>query len=227
MQNHRFLMLEKKSGKLVTNDDAFLQQHLLGASFLPFTKEGPQRYLQAYLPCHPPSSLSQELLPGQDADQGFDNSKAVGALGLLPITLTALPHCFPLQPSASPVLFSDSRSAAKHPTTFLHAHIAPTSSTGCWVLSRDPKRYSRISHNMQNKSCLQRILLLELPRYTAGKITSRFLIISLMCASYRGTLLNQYSSKVPCIKVLGLHTKLLRRNKVYIPIIFILNNYGL
>lgn len=64
--------------------------------FVPFTNEGPQRYLQACLPCHPPSSLSQELFLGQDADQGFDSSEAVGALGLLPITLTALPHCFPL-----------------------------------------------------------------------------------------------------------------------------------
>lgn len=115
----------------------------------------------------------------------------------------------------------------KHPTAFLHAHIAPTSSMGCWVLSRDPKCYSRISHNMQNKSCLQRTLLLELPKYTAGKITSHFIIISLTCANYRGILLNQYSARVPCIKVLGLYTKLLRRNKVYILIIFILNNYGL
>ena len=104
----------------------------------------------------------------------------------------------------------------KHPTTFLHAHIAPTSSTGCWVLSRDPKCYSRTSPNMKNKSCLQRTLLLELPRYTAGKLMACFTITSLTCANDRGALLNQYSSKVPCTKVLGPYTILPRRNKVYI-----------
>lgn len=103
----------------------------------------------------------------------------------------------------------------KQPTTFLHAPTAPTSSTGCWVPSRDPKCYSRISCNTQNKSCLQRVLLLELPRYTAGKITSHFTIISLTCANYRAAVFNQYSSKVLPIKVLGLCTKLLSRNKVY------------
>lgn len=74
------------------------QRHISAASaqsFLPFTSEGAQRRLKLYLP-YDPARLSQDLFPGQHADQGFDNSEAVGALGLLPITLTALPHCFPL-----------------------------------------------------------------------------------------------------------------------------------
>lgn len=135
-------MLKKESWKLITDNATFLQQHLLS------TLSHPQRkILRSTSKCSCPDQVHQQLSPGQDMEQGSANSEAVGALGLHPITLTALPHCFPLQPSASCALFSDGRAAVKQPTTSPHAHTAPTSSTGCCVPSRDPKCYSRISHN--------------------------------------------------------------------------------
>lgn len=135
-------------GKLVINNVIFLQQHLLSA-----LSHLQREMLRGTSKCTCPNQVHQELSPGQDTEQGSANSEAVGVLGLHPITLTALPHCFPLQPSASCVLFSDGRAAVKQPTTSPHAHTAPTSSTGCCVPSRDSKCYSRISHNTELKLC--------------------------------------------------------------------------
>lgn len=174
---------------MVTNNATFLQQ-------LPSTAQcfiSQRKILRGTSRCTCPNQVHQELSPGQDKEQGSANSEAVGALGLHPIMLTALPHCFPLQPSASHVLFSDGRAAVKQPTTSPHAHTAPTSSTGRCIPSRDLKCYSRISHNTQKKSFLQKMVSLELPRYTADKIMSHFIAISLMRVNNRGALFNQYS----------------------------------
>lgn len=182
--------LRRRKCKLVTSNATFLQQHLLSA-----LSHLQRKMLRGTSKCSCPNQAHQELSPGQDTEQGSANSEAVGVLGLHPITLTALPHCFPLQPSASCVLFSDGRAAVKQPTTSPHAHTAPTSSTGCCVLSRDPTWYSRTSHNTQNWSCLQKMVFLELPRYAADKIISHFITISLMCVNSREALFSQYSWK--------------------------------
>lgn len=86
----RFLILEKESWKMVTNNTTFLQQHLLSA-----LSHSQRKILRGTSKCPCPDQVHQELPPGQDTEQGSASSKAVGVLGLHPITLTALPHCFP------------------------------------------------------------------------------------------------------------------------------------
>lgn len=95
-----------------------------------FTKEGPSKYLQVHLPYH--LQVCLELFPGQDADQGFDNSKAVGALGHLPPRWQL---CLIVSPCSHLLLMSYSQTAdlpwsSPPPSSMLPQHLPAARDAG-------------------------------------------------------------------------------------------------
>lgn len=99
------------------------------------------------------------------------------------------------------------------PPLMLTQHLP--AARGCCVLSRDPKCYSRINHNTELKLFTEDgVVGASQTSCWQNNITFHHNFPD-VCQQQRSPL-QPVQLKAPCIKVVGLYSKLLRRNKVSI-----------